>query len=168
MQFWRYHGDGRLIQFKECNWRVRRNSLSVKMSDVVLHIVHIVHGKLLQAAVGLEQRPQWTALEPGSWAAAVFVPPVSPGPFHTPGIPPLHHTINMDGRDEFTEDSECCSNNSQEVQEQDSISGTGWGRRGGWGCAGTSRDCGLVSESKALLCALVVCLSVLIGLCLPP
>ncbi|XP_075880598.1 zinc finger protein 821 isoform X3 [Nelusetta ayraudi] len=45
-----------------------------------------------------------------------------PGPFHTPGIPPLHHTINMDGRDEFTEDSECCSNNSQEVQEQDSIS----------------------------------------------
>lgn len=47
-----------------------------------------------------------------------------PGPFHTSGIPGLQHTINMDGRDEFTEDSECCSNNSQEVQEQDSISGT--------------------------------------------
>ncbi|CAF99598.1 unnamed protein product, partial [Tetraodon nigroviridis] len=44
------------------------------------------------------------------------------GPFHTSGIPGLQHTINMDGRDEFTEDSECCSNNSQEVQEQDSIS----------------------------------------------
>nr|XP_046242710.1 zinc finger protein 821 isoform X1 [Scatophagus argus] len=43
-------------------------------------------------------------------------------PFHTSGIPGLQHTINMDGRDEFTEDSECCSNNSQEVQEQDSIS----------------------------------------------
>ncbi|XP_035538425.1 zinc finger protein 821 isoform X4 [Morone saxatilis] len=44
------------------------------------------------------------------------------GPFHTSGITGLQHTINMDGRDEFTEDSECCSNNSQEVQEQDSIS----------------------------------------------
>ncbi|XP_039650379.1 zinc finger protein 821 isoform X1 [Perca fluviatilis] len=43
-------------------------------------------------------------------------------PFHTSGITGLQHTINMDGRDEFTEDSECCSNNSQEVQEQDSIS----------------------------------------------
>ncbi|XP_070765673.1 zinc finger protein 821 [Enoplosus armatus] len=43
-------------------------------------------------------------------------------PFHTLGITGLQHTINMDGRDEFTEDSECCSNNSQEVQEQDSIS----------------------------------------------
>ncbi|XP_056870180.1 zinc finger protein 821 isoform X2 [Takifugu flavidus] len=43
-------------------------------------------------------------------------------PFHTSGIPGLQHTINMDGRDEFTEDSECCSNNSQEVQEQDSVS----------------------------------------------
>lgn len=43
------------------------------------------------------------------------------GPFHTPGITGIQHTINMDGRDEFTEDSECCSNNSQEVQEQDSI-----------------------------------------------
>lgn len=32
----------------------------------------------------------------------------------------------MDGRDEFTEDSECCSNNSQGGQEQDSISGTRW------------------------------------------
>uniref|UniRef100_A0A3B4G5G1 Zinc finger protein 821 n=1 Tax=Pundamilia nyererei TaxID=303518 RepID=A0A3B4G5G1_9CICH len=29
----------------------------------------------------------------------------------------------MDGRDEFTEDSECCSNNSQEVQGQDSEEG---------------------------------------------
>ncbi|XP_029284621.1 zinc finger protein 821 isoform X3 [Cottoperca gobio] len=44
------------------------------------------------------------------------------GPFHTLGITGLQHTINMDGRDEFTEDSECCSNNSQEVHEQDSIS----------------------------------------------
>ncbi|XP_070823852.1 zinc finger protein 821 isoform X2 [Chaetodon trifascialis] len=43
-------------------------------------------------------------------------------PFHTSGITGLQHTINMDGRDEFTEDSECCSNNSQEIQEQDSIS----------------------------------------------
>ncbi|XP_034536669.1 zinc finger protein 821 isoform X1 [Notolabrus celidotus] len=42
-------------------------------------------------------------------------------PFHTSGITGLQHTINMDGRDEFTEDSECCSNNSQEVLEQDSI-----------------------------------------------
>ncbi|KAM3877357.1 zinc finger protein 821 [Diretmus argenteus] len=43
-------------------------------------------------------------------------------PFHTSGIAGLQHTINMDGRDEFTEDSECCSNNSQELQGQDSIS----------------------------------------------
>ncbi|KAM4631208.1 zinc finger protein 821 isoform 2-T2 [Polymixia lowei] len=43
-------------------------------------------------------------------------------PFHTSGITGLQHTINMDGRDEFTEDSECHSNNSQELQEQDSIS----------------------------------------------
>ncbi|XP_055363528.1 zinc finger protein 821 isoform X3 [Betta splendens] len=43
-------------------------------------------------------------------------------PFHTSGIAGLQHTINMDGRDEFTEDSECCSNNSQEVHGQDSIS----------------------------------------------
>lgn len=28
----------------------------------------------------------------------------------------------MDGRDEFTEDTECCSNNSQEIQGQDSLS----------------------------------------------
>ncbi|XP_023262175.1 zinc finger protein 821 isoform X2 [Seriola lalandi dorsalis] len=43
-------------------------------------------------------------------------------PFHTSGITGFQHTINMDGRDEFTEDSECCSNNSQEVHGQDSIS----------------------------------------------
>ncbi|XP_017295278.1 zinc finger protein 821 isoform X1 [Kryptolebias marmoratus] len=43
-------------------------------------------------------------------------------PFHTSGLPGLQHTINMDGRDEFAEDSECCSNNSQEVQGQDSLS----------------------------------------------
>ncbi|CAI5645530.1 zinc finger protein 821 isoform X2 [Oreochromis niloticus] len=43
-------------------------------------------------------------------------------PFHTSTITGLQHTINMDGRDEFTEDSECCSNNSQEVQGQDSFS----------------------------------------------
>ncbi|XP_053720608.1 zinc finger protein 821 isoform X2 [Synchiropus splendidus] len=42
-------------------------------------------------------------------------------PFHTSGIPGLQHTINMDGRDEFTEDSECCSNNSQEILGHDSI-----------------------------------------------
>ncbi|XP_076012284.1 zinc finger protein 821 isoform X2 [Genypterus blacodes] len=46
----------------------------------------------------------------------------SMGPFHTSGLTGLQHTINMDGRDEFNEDSECCSNNSQEVQGQDSIS----------------------------------------------
>uniref|UniRef100_A0A1A8FTF4 Zinc finger protein 821 n=1 Tax=Nothobranchius korthausae TaxID=1143690 RepID=A0A1A8FTF4_9TELE len=44
------------------------------------------------------------------------------GPFHTSGLLGLQHTINMDGRDEFTEDSECCCNNSQEVQGQDSLS----------------------------------------------
>ncbi|XP_054625983.1 zinc finger protein 821 isoform X2 [Dunckerocampus dactyliophorus] len=44
------------------------------------------------------------------------------GPFHTTGIAGFQHTINMDGRDEFTEDSECCSNNSQEVLGQESIS----------------------------------------------
>ncbi|XP_037551791.1 zinc finger protein 821 isoform X2 [Nematolebias whitei] len=44
------------------------------------------------------------------------------GPFHTSGLPRLQHTINMDGRDEFTEDGERCSNNSQEVQGQDSLS----------------------------------------------
>ncbi|XP_034046178.1 zinc finger protein 821 isoform X2 [Thalassophryne amazonica] len=44
------------------------------------------------------------------------------GPFHTSGITGLQHTINMDGRDEFIEDGECCSNNSQDVQGQDSIS----------------------------------------------
>ncbi|XP_061820045.1 zinc finger protein 821 isoform X3 [Nerophis lumbriciformis] len=43
-------------------------------------------------------------------------------PFHTSGITGFQHTINMDGRDEFTEDSECCSNNSQEVLGQESIS----------------------------------------------
>nr|XP_043885712.1 zinc finger protein 821 isoform X2 [Solea senegalensis] len=43
-------------------------------------------------------------------------------PFHTLGITGLQHTINMDGRDEFTEDSECCSNNSREVHGQDSVS----------------------------------------------
>lgn len=78
----------------------------------------------------------------------------------------------MDGRDEFTEDSECCSNNSQEVQEQDSISGTGWStgpRKGGLEgrLSGTSRDCGLLVRVSPALCS-VVCLSVLIGLCLPP
>ncbi|XP_072236656.1 zinc finger protein 821 isoform X1 [Leuresthes tenuis] len=43
-------------------------------------------------------------------------------PFHTSGLTGLQHTINMDGRDEFIEDNECCSNNSQEVQGQDSLS----------------------------------------------
>lgn len=96
----------------------------------------------------------------------LLVPPVSPGPFHTPGIPPLHHTINMDGRDEFTEDSECCSNNSQEVQEQDSISGTGWS-------AGTEEEeeeedetvwdvPGLRAVSESKPCSVLCCLSVCI------
>ena len=82
--------------------------------------------------------------------AAAFV---SPGPFHTSGITGLQHTINMDGRDEFTEDSECCSNNSQEVQEQDSISGTGW--RDGTGEERT--DSGLLVRVSPALCS-VVCL----------
>lgn len=77
----------------------------------------------------------------------------SPGPFHTSGIPGLQHTINMDGRDEFTEDSECCSNNSQEVLGQDSVSGTGW--RGVTGTDGT--DCGLLVRVSPALCS-VVCL----------
>ena len=68
---------------------------------------------------------------------------LSPGPFHTSGLTGLQHTINMDGRDEFIEDNECCSNNSQEVQGQDSLSGTGW--RDGTGVdgvdsVGTSSD----------------------------
>ncbi|XP_061526639.1 zinc finger protein 821 isoform X1 [Phycodurus eques] len=41
-------------------------------------------------------------------------------PFHTSGITGFQHTINMDGRDEFTEDSECCGNSSQEVLGQES------------------------------------------------
>uniref|UniRef100_A0A3P8UJI5 Zinc finger protein 821 n=1 Tax=Cynoglossus semilaevis TaxID=244447 RepID=A0A3P8UJI5_CYNSE len=44
------------------------------------------------------------------------------GPFHTSGVTRFQHVINMDGRDEFTEDNECCSNNSQDNQDQDSIS----------------------------------------------
>ncbi|XP_029577338.1 zinc finger protein 821 isoform X2 [Salmo trutta] len=40
------------------------------------------------------------------------------GPFHSTGFAGPLHTINMDGRDDFIEDSECHSNNSQ----QDSIS----------------------------------------------
>lgn len=43
-------------------------------------------------------------------------------PFHPTGMTGLQHTITMDGRDDFTEDSECCSNNSQEILGQDSIS----------------------------------------------
>ncbi|XP_024911199.1 zinc finger protein 821 isoform X2 [Cynoglossus semilaevis] len=43
-------------------------------------------------------------------------------PFHTSGVTRFQHVINMDGRDEFTEDNECCSNNSQDNQDQDSIS----------------------------------------------
>ncbi|XP_038159407.1 zinc finger protein 821 isoform X1 [Cyprinodon tularosa] len=42
-------------------------------------------------------------------------------PFHTLGLSGLQHTINMDGRDEFSEDGECCNNISQEVQGQDSV-----------------------------------------------
>ncbi|XP_061599412.1 zinc finger protein 821 isoform X1 [Cololabis saira] len=42
-------------------------------------------------------------------------------PFHSSGLTGLQRTINMDGRDEFTEDSECCSNNSHDVQGRDSL-----------------------------------------------
>lgn len=71
----------------------------------------------------------------------VFCP--SPGPFHTSGVTRFQHIINMDGRDEFTEDNECCSNNSQDNQDQDSISGTGWSDRTGkdlMDSVGTSSD----------------------------
>ncbi|XP_077450212.1 zinc finger protein 821 isoform X2 [Stigmatopora argus] len=42
------------------------------------------------------------------------------GPFHTSGMTGFQHTINMDGRDEFTEDRECCNNNSRDVLGQES------------------------------------------------
>lgn len=95
-----------------------------------------------------------------STSLALFL---SPGPFHTSGIAGLQHTINMDGRDEFTEDSECCSNNSQEVQEQDSISGTGRRETGQGGTGRTLWDIlGLrgVRESKprSVFCCLSVCI----------
>ncbi|CAL9701872.1 unnamed protein product [Knipowitschia caucasica] len=44
------------------------------------------------------------------------------GPFQPTGMTGLQHTINMEGREDFTEESECCSTNSQEVEGQDSLS----------------------------------------------
>ncbi|XP_076143413.1 zinc finger protein 821 isoform X1 [Alosa pseudoharengus] len=41
--------------------------------------------------------------------------------FHTPGLADSEHTLEMDVRDDFAEDSECHSNNSQEAEEQDSM-----------------------------------------------
>ncbi|KAI1889932.1 hypothetical protein AGOR_G00168000 [Albula goreensis] len=43
-------------------------------------------------------------------------------PFPTPGLSRPEHTLEMEGREDFTEDSECHSNNSQEPEEQDSMS----------------------------------------------
>lgn len=69
----------------------------------------------------------------------------------------------MDGRDEFTEDSECCSNNSQEVQEQDSISGTGWSDGTRRGTGQTLWDVpGLRGVSESKPCSVFCCLSVCI------
>ncbi|XP_062404642.1 zinc finger protein 821 isoform X1 [Sardina pilchardus] len=41
--------------------------------------------------------------------------------FHTPGLADSEHTLEMDVRDDFAEDSECHSINSQEAEEQDSM-----------------------------------------------
>ncbi|KAL2089032.1 hypothetical protein ACEWY4_015931 [Coilia grayii] len=43
------------------------------------------------------------------------------GLFHTPGLADSEHTLAMDVRDDFADDSECHSNNSQEAEEQDSV-----------------------------------------------
>ncbi|XP_063044855.1 zinc finger protein 821 isoform X2 [Engraulis encrasicolus] len=43
------------------------------------------------------------------------------GLFHTPGLGDSEHTLAMDVRDDFADDSECHSNNSQEAEEQDSV-----------------------------------------------
>ncbi|XP_051510483.1 zinc finger protein 821-like isoform X2 [Myxocyprinus asiaticus] len=47
------------------------------------------------------------------------------GPFHTTGLAGPQHTFEMDSRDDFIEDGECHSNNSQELEEQDSTSDDG-------------------------------------------
>ncbi|KAK7913101.1 hypothetical protein WMY93_013312 [Mugilogobius chulae] len=47
---------------------------------------------------------------------------IIPGPFHPTGMTSLQHTISMDNREDFTEESECCSTNSQELPGQDSLS----------------------------------------------
>lgn len=52
------------------------------------------------------------------------------GPFHTTGLSGPQHTFEMDARDDFIEDGECHSNNSQEPEEQDSTSGELHGFRG--------------------------------------
>lgn len=44
------------------------------------------------------------------------------GPFHPTGMTGLQHSISMDSREDFTEESESCSTNSQELQGQDSLS----------------------------------------------
>ncbi|KAG1952551.1 zinc finger protein 821 isoform X1 [Pimephales promelas] len=43
-------------------------------------------------------------------------------PFHTTGLSGPQHAFEMDARDDFIEDGECHSNNSQEPEEQDSTS----------------------------------------------
>ncbi|XP_072321476.1 zinc finger protein 821 isoform X2 [Eucyclogobius newberryi] len=43
-------------------------------------------------------------------------------PFHPTGMTGLQHSISMDSREDFTEESVCCSTNSQELQGQDSLS----------------------------------------------
>lgn len=52
------------------------------------------------------------------------------GPFHTTGLSGPQHTFEMDARDDFIEDGECHSNNSQEHEEQDSTSGELQGFKG--------------------------------------
>lgn len=52
------------------------------------------------------------------------------GPFHTTGLSGPQHTFEMDARDDFIEDGECHSNNSQEPEEQDSTSGELHGFKG--------------------------------------
>ncbi|KTG35487.1 hypothetical protein cypCar_00012897 [Cyprinus carpio] len=46
-------------------------------------------------------------------------------PFHTIGLSGPQHTFEMDAREDFIEDGECHSNNSQEPEEQDSTSDDG-------------------------------------------
>lgn len=56
------------------------------------------------------------------------------GPFSPAGLSGPEHMLKMEGREDFADDSECHSNNSQEPEEQDSMSGEPWGgRRSGVG-----------------------------------